>query len=450
MPKKEIDYSNTTIYKIYCKDTTVKDIYVGHTTNFFVRKYQHKIACNDKKNTSRIYKTIRDNGGWENWDMSEIAKYKCSDSTEARIKEQQHYEELNASLNSRPPYGSFCKKYTCLTCNIHFENLKNYNEHILSEIHNKKKADITQENSSFSSVTKNEQNEPINFYCDKCDYKCSKKYNWNRHISTPKHILATKNEQNEQNEPEKIFSCVFCDKKYASRNGLWKHNKNCKPDSNIITPELIVELIKDNKELKNIILEQSKTICDMAKNNVSTNISTNNSNNTTNSHNKAFNLNVFLNETCKEAINISDFVNSIKVSFDDLENTGRKGYIDGISNIIAKNLRDLEEPFRPIHCSDSKREIIYIKDNDQWTKETDDKPILTRAIKIIANENIKQIKKWREKYPDCTDADSKKNDLYLKIVSNSMNGLTEEESQRNIKKIITNVSKETIIQKNNY
>jgi hypothetical protein len=138
------------------------------------------------------------------------------------------------------------------------------------------------------------------------------------------------------------------------------------------------------------------------------------------------------------------------MSLDDLENTGRKGYIDGISNIITKNLKDLEEHYRPIHCNDYKREILYIKDNNEWTKETDSKPILTKAIKVIANENIKQIKGWREKYPDCTDSDSKKNNLYLKIVSNSMNGSTEEEGHRNISKIISNVSKETIIQKDNY
>jgi hypothetical protein len=149
-------------------------------------------------------------------------------------------------------------------------------------------------------------------------------------------------------------------------------------------------------------------------------------------------------------MNISDFVSSIKVSLSDLENTGRQGYIEGISNIILKNLNNVEQNLRPIHCSDVKREVFYIKDNNEWQKENEEKPILTKAIKVIANENIKQIKSWREKHPDCTDSDSKKNKLYLKIVSNSMNGLTEEESQRNISKIISNVSKETIIQKDKY
>ncbi len=166
-----------------------------------------------------------------------------------------------------------------------------------------------------------------------------------------------------------------------------------------------------------------------------------------NSHNKAFNLNFFLNETCKDAMNISDFVNSIKLNLDDLENTGRTGYIEGVSNIILKNLNNIEQHLRPLHCSDTKREILYVKDNNKWEKETDDKPILTKAIKVIANENIKQIKNWTAKNPDCTSSNSRKNDLYLKIVSNSMNGLTEEEGKKNINKIISNVAKETFIQK---
>jgi hypothetical protein len=197
---------------------------------------------------------------------------------------------------------------------------------------------------------------------------------------------------------------------------------------------------QQNNTLTNIVQ-------DVVKNGVS-NTNTNSYNTTTNSNNKAFNLNLFLNETCKEALNISEFVSSIKLSIEDLENTGRKGYIEGISNIILKNLKGLEEHMRPLHCSDLKREILYIKDNNQWSKEGDDKPILTKAIKVIANENIKQIKSWKEKHPDCTNSESKNNNLYLKIVSNSMNGLTEQEGIKNINKIINNVAKETIINKN--
>ena len=146
-------------------------------------------------------------------------------------------------------------------------------------------------------------------------------------------------------------------------------------------------------------------------------------------------------------MNISDFVSSIKVNLEDLEHTGRQGYIQGITNIVAKNLDKLETHMRPLHCSDLKREVIYIKDNNEWTKETDNNPILTNAIKTIANKNIQQISKWKDNYPDCVKSDSNKNDLYLKIVSNSMNGLTKDESEKNINKIITNVAKQVVIEK---
>ena len=127
MPKNNIDYSNTIIYKIYCKDETIKDIYVGHTTNFVVRKYQHKICCNNNNNNVKIYDTIRKNCGWDNWEMIEIANYSCKNSTEARMKGQEHCEELKASLNCIKPYNP---SYYCAICEIYCEGQKRYDEHL--------------------------------------------------------------------------------------------------------------------------------------------------------------------------------------------------------------------------------------------------------------------------------------------------------------------------------
>ena len=273
----------------------------------------------------------------------------------------------------------------------------------------------------------------------------------NNHILTAKHSkLTTVNNEETQIPNIIVLICEKCNKKYKSRVGLWKHKKQCiniKEDTlestNIINSisnnttdkdALIIQLLKQNGELQKSLIELSK------EKTVTNNTSNNN-------NNKTFNLNFFLNETCKDALNIQDFVSSIHLSLEDLENTGRQGYIEGISNIILKNLNNLEHYKRPIHCSDSKREILYIKDNNKWEKECENKPILTKAIKMIANENIKQIKGWKDKYPDCTNSDSNKNNLYLKIVSNSMNGSTQEESHKNINKIINNVAKDTIIQK---
>ena len=199
--------------------------------------------------------------------------------------------------------------------------------------------------------------------------------------------------------------------------------------------ELMMMLVKQNTELMSVIKNGTHN--------------TNNSNNTNHSHNKTFNLQFFLNETCKNAMNIDEFVSSIKPQLVDLEATGRLGYVEGISKIISKNLNNLNAHDRPFHCSDQKREIIYIKDNDEWQKEEENKPILTKAIKIIANQNIRNISEWRKEYPGCTESDSKKNNLYLKIVSNSMSGSTKDEADKNISKIISNVAKQITIDKGN-
>jgi hypothetical protein len=296
------------------------------------------------------------------------------------------------------------------------------------------------------------------FICYPCNIKTNNKKDFSKHILTAKHQKLT-NVNNTQiifptnDKQPNLFTCKKCNKEYFSRVGLWKHKQKChftdeydNDDEDKYTynginvkdkDALVLHLLKQNGELQHKIIELASH----------PSITNNNSHNITNNIDKSFNLNLFLNETCKHAMNITDFVSSIKMNLDDLENTGRSGYIEGISNIIVKNLNNLERHMRPLHCSDLKREVLYIKDNDEWLKETENKPILTNAIKIIANENIKQISKWKDNYPNCNKSDSKKNDLYLKIVSNSMNGLTKEEGEKNIHKIITNVAKKVIIEK---
>jgi hypothetical protein len=288
------------------------------------------------------------------------------------------------------------------------------------------------------------------FYCDKCDYDTSKKSSYDDHLLSAKHQKRTfGNILSAKFCPDAhvtTIMCKICSKLFKSRSGLWKHNKTCM--DKIETPIDSSQLQLFTDIVKTTVIEVMKS--GLVHNNINNshdNPIVNNSHNTSNSHNKTFNLSVYLNETCKDAINIGDFVSSIKVQLEDLEHTGRVGYVEGVSNIIIKNLNNLENHMRPLHCSDFKREVLYIKNNNEWTKETDSKPILTKAIKTIANENIKKISAWKQEYPDCTLSDSKKNNLYLKIVSNSMNGLTKEEGDHNINKIISNIAKETIIQK---
>ena len=303
--------------------------------------------------------------------------------------------------------------------------------------------------------TLGDKKEPVTnqefYYCKTCDYNCCKLFNWDRHLNTTKHKkltsssqLVTKNEQNEQNEQPKHYTCDNCNKIYNSRNGLWKHKTKCIPVFNKPTTneseakELIQFLMKENSEFKQLIIEQNKQMIELAKN------SGNNNNNTTNNN---FNLNFFLNETCKNAMNIMDFVNQLNVSTNDLEETGRLGFAEGISKIFINGLKQIDINDRPIHCSDFKRETIYIKDQNQWNKESDDKIVLTKAIKHVAHKNMKQIKEWTKSHPEYNDSDSRQNDKYLKIVSESMSGSSQEETNKNYFKIIKNIVKETVINK---
>jgi hypothetical protein len=253
------------------------------------------------------------------------------------------------------------------------------------------------------------------------------------------------------------FICE-CGNIYKERTGLWKHKKKCQynkknedlnenhnenlnenlPNKNDQSNKdnLIEYLIKENSEFKTLIMELIK------KDSISNNI-----NSTINSHNKTFNLQFFLNEQCKDALNIGEFVDSIKLQLTDLENTGRMGYVEGVSKILIKNLNELDVIKRPIHCSDLKREVLYIKDNDQWTKEDDNKQVIKKAIKDVANKNIRQITEWASLNPDCKHSNSKKNNQYLNIVMNSMSGGSNEEQNSNIDKIIKNITKTVIIEK---
>lgn len=294
---------------------------------------------------------------------------------------------------------------------------------------------------------------PTNYECEFCFITCNKISDWNRHLKTRKHFVNKNG--GFSTEATNTFICE-CGNVYKERTGLWKHKKKCQNskinedqnenhNENTTTKNdqsnkdnLIEYLIKENAEFKTLIMELIK------KDN---NISNSNINSTVNSHNKTFNLQFFLNEQCKDALNIGEFVDSIKLQLTDLENTGRMGYVEGISKILIKNLNELDVIKRPIHCSDLKREVLYIKDNDKWSKENEDKQVIKKAIKDVANKNIRQIPEWTNLNPDCKQSDSKKNNQYLNIVMNAMSGGSNEEQNSNIDKIIKNITKSVIIEK---
>jgi hypothetical protein len=211
--------------------------------------------------------------------------------------------------------------------------------------------------------------------------------------------------------------------------------------------ELFKIQVNENKELKEILIEQHKQnnelqskVLEICKN------GTHNITNT-NSHNKSFNLNFFLNETCKDAMNIMDFVDSVKLQLSDLETVGKIGYVEGISNIIVKNLNSLDETKRPVHCTDAKREVMYIKDEDKWEKENENKQKIRKAIKHIAHKNSKMLKDFKNKHPDCDKSDSRFSDQYNKLVIEALGGKGDNDLEKE-DKIIKNIAKEVTIDKN--
>ena len=293
------------------------------------------------------------------------------------------------------------------------------------------------------------QNNDEKYNCINCNFKCSKNSDWLRHLITRKHengvkILTTTDENGAKNASN-IHICN-CGKEYKHRQSLYNHKKKCnkkdllddiKKDTDN-KDDLINYLIKENQEFKNLILE----IVKKDTNNIS-----NNNNNNTNSHNKTFNLQFFLNETCKDALNITEFVNSIQLQLEDLENTAKKGYVSGISNIIIKELKDLDINKRPIHCSDLKRETIYIKDNNTWEKENEEKEKMKQVIQEVTNKNVKQIPSWLEGHPKAFDYYHPDNEEYMQLLISCMPGSSKEEQEENVKKIMKNLSKEVVIDK---
>jgi len=291
-----------------------------------------------------------------------------------------------------------------------------------------------------------------NFSCDICNYNTTRKYNLDVHLKSIKHknrLLTTKNNESLV-EISKTYKCQNCSKEFNDRAGLWRHKKKCnnKEDKNIEldeqqneSVELIKYLMKENSEFKQMIIEQNKQMIEMSKH---AGIYTNN---TTNSHNKSFNLQLFLNETCKDAMNIMDFVDSLKIQLSDLENVGELGYVDGISNIIIKNLNLLDETKRPVHCTDTKREVLYVKDENKWEKENDEKSKMRKVIKHVTHKNSKLLKEFKQKYPGCEKSESKYSGKYDKLIIESMGGKGDNDIEKE-DKIIKNISKRITIDKN--
>jgi hypothetical protein len=290
---------------------------------------------------------------------------------------------------------------------------------------------------------------PNVFFCQKCDYSTCNKKDYKRHLMTLKHknpddqLTFTDNLGPKNTPKPKVYKCE-CGKQYKHRQSLFSHKKFCSNEEEIIKDdnplnekELIMTLLQQNNQLQNQIIE-------LCKDKSVTNI--NNTGAHINSHNKTFNLNVFLNETCKDAMNIMDFVDSLKLQLSDLESVGRLGYVEGISNIIIKNLQEMDVHKRPVHCSDSKREVMYIKDEDKWEKENENKNKLRKVIKKVACKNQRLLPEFKKEHPDCGKYHSKYSDQYNKLVVESMGGSGDNDVEKE-DKIIKKIAKNVLIDK---
>ena len=289
--------------------------------------------------------------------------------------------------------------------------------------------------------------------CEPCDFRCCKQSNYDKHLTTRKHKNTTilNNIESENAVIEnKMFTCKICQKTYKARNSLWYHEKQCipTPDTNI-DQNSIMQIIQQNDEFKSLIIEQNKIIIDqnskvldIYKNGVNT--TTNNTMN--NCNNKSFNLNVFLNETCKDAMNMKDFVDSIQITLADIENMGKLGFVNGITNIIVNRLKAIDVHMRPVHCTDQRRETMYVKEKNQWNKEEEDNKNIRTFIQLVAHKNTKNLSLFKNKHPDCLEYHSKYNDQYNKIVMETFGGYgnTDFDSEN---KIIRKLVKELTIDK---
>jgi hypothetical protein len=304
------------------------------------------------------------------------------------------------------------------------------------------------------------------YYCEKCNFKCSKKSNYNIHLTTTKHQKIL--DDTSQMPISRMYSCNKCGQEYKYHSGLWRHKQKCTGENSVsvnveqvsnqasvtspLDSSLVIELLKQNQEFKELMIEQHKrmteqqdTIIELSKN--SGNTTNNNTINNTTNNNK-FNLNVFLNETCKDAINLNDFIQSIELTVNDFINTGEVGYVRGISDIMLERIRDMHPHIRPIHCTDLKRETVYVKDSDVWAKEDETKKHLRKAVRIVANKNKAQVHPWIAENPRYDILDTPECDKFFEYSKASLGGYGKEEDEKFEKKIISNILKETVIDKN--
>jgi hypothetical protein len=306
-----------------------------------------------------------------------------------------------------------------------------------------------------TKTTKMSQKIPNVFECICCDYNTSNKKDYNKHLLTRKHANNNANNgKNPQKSPN--YKCEFCSKHFKDRAGLWRHNKKCNEETknmksastnDEISKSDIIELLKQNQEFKELLTEQQNEIQGLHKQIIDSVKHNGNIVNQTINNNQKFNLNFFLNEQCKDAMNMSEFIENMKLDLTDLTETSRLGYVGGISRILVNKLQELDIYKRPLHCTDMKRETLYIKNNNEWSKENNSKDALNGLVNKVSNQNCRNIKQWTEEHPGYQVFDSPENMDYVRLTQAVLGGLGEHECKQFKDKIIRNVIKEVMVNK---
>ena len=315
---------------------------------------------------------------------------------------------------------------------------------------------------------------PKIYECIKCNFITSNKKDYTRHLTTAKHQMI-KNDNKKNPKKPQSYLCLFCDKEFKYQSGQSRHMKVCKAsnkyysnDEKIVQQEqpaienmnTVVGILKQNQEFKELMVEQSKQMKEIQQKlqnqqNENQNLQKQlieavkdgkTINNTINNNNQRFNLNFFLNTTCKDAMNMSEFIENIEVEFKDIENIGKDGYVSGMTNMILSRIRDLDVTKRPLHCTDLKRETMYIKDNDEWSKDTPENSKLRRMIDCVAKQNYSKIPLWRQQHPECEDWNNPKYDFCIDMMRNVLGDMGDEQIRLD-NKVIKNLSKHIIVDK---
>ena len=303
------------------------------------------------------------------------------------------------------------------------------------------------------------------YECTSCDFITGNKFDYNRHINTKKHQMRESSMTHDvkmmiYDKKTQDHICNVCNTSYKDPSGLWRHKKKCvvadsappkkdyhMPVDDHLQMNLILELVKQNQEFKQLLIEQTSTILEVAKSTQTNNINNTISHSNNNSNNKTFNLNFFLNETCKDAMNMKDFIKSLELTLPELEKMGEIGFAEGMSRLFVDRLNKLDITKRPIHCSDVKREIIHIKDDNKWERDNANLDRLRKIIKQLTIKNILRVDDWKKANTGCTEYNSRKNGQYLKIHMQALGPVDDEEVKRDFGKIIRRVVETTAIDK---